>query len=103
MILRRRNLTTRVTPPISLILATRSHEYIGLQAARYVGPLASREATTAENQWVPTFAAASTRAVVDAEAFERRVEELQLRRRASLQECRIGSYRVQSRWPRYLE
>ncbi len=78
MILRRRGLATRVTPPISLVLATRSQDYIaGLQATRYIGTPSSQQALTVANGWVSNFAAACRRAVADAEGFERRVEELQ--------------------------
>lgn len=78
MVLRRRGLATRVTPPISLTLATRSRDYVrGLDATRYVGPPSSPAATDAMNRWIGFFASACTRAVADAESFERRVQELQ--------------------------
>ena len=45
MILRRRGLTSRVTPPVSLVLATFSKDYIaGLTATHYEGEPFSPEA-----------------------------------------------------------
>lgn len=79
MIFRRRGLTTTITPPVSLVLATMSNEYIaGLNAMCYVGDPRSMEAIEAVNQWIGTFAAACTRSVADAFAFEARISELQL-------------------------
>jgi len=92
VILRRRGLAIRVTPPISLILATRARDYItGLNATRYIGPPNAPEAASAENRWVSTFAAACSRAVADAETFERRVEDLQSEWRERLGTTRADS------------
>jgi Fic family protein len=78
MVLGRRGLVTRVTPPISLVLATRARDYIrGLDSTRHVGSPSASAATAAMNGWIAFFAAACTRAVADAESFERRVQELQ--------------------------
>jgi Fic family protein len=78
MVLGRRGLVTRVTPPISLVLATRARDYIrGLDSTRHVGSPSASAATRAMNGWIAFFAAACTRAVTDAESFERRVQELQ--------------------------
>ena len=42
LVLRRRGLATRVLPPVSLVLATWSDDYVaGLQATRYRGPASS--------------------------------------------------------------
>lgn len=77
MIFRRRKLTTRTVPPVSLILATRSEDYVAaLQATRFDGPERDIVAREAMNAWVALFAAACVRAVADAESFERRVEAL---------------------------
>ncbi len=71
MILRRRGLTPRVVPPISLILATWADDYVaGLTATRYVGAATSRAAQEGVDTWVGRFAAAASRAVSDAQAFE---------------------------------
>jgi Fic family protein len=95
MVLKRRGLATRVTPPISLTLATRSRDYIrGLTATRYVGPPSSSAASEAMNEWIGFFAAACTRAVADAESFERRVRQLQQEWQARLGQIRSDASSV---------
>jgi Fic family protein len=92
LVLRRRGLAVRVLPPISLILATWSQDYIaGLTATRYIGKPASDAASAGANQWVALFATACRRAIEDAEAFERRVSALQGRWRE-----RLGKFRAKS-------
>jgi Fic family protein len=92
LILRRRGLATRVLVPVSLVLATWAGDYIdGLTAFRYRGPPSARAAQEGIDTWVARFAAACTRAVEDAVAFERRI--------ASIQETwrqRLGSVRENS-------
>ncbi|HZT11602.1 MAG TPA: Fic family protein [Candidatus Baltobacteraceae bacterium] len=78
LVFRRRNLTTTVSPPVSLVLATRVQDYIaGLSATRYVGAPDSKEARDGLNLWLGTFAAACTRAANDAVAFEQRISSIQ--------------------------
>lgn len=78
LIFRRRRLTTTVSPPVSLVLATRVQDYIaGLSATRYTGAPDSKEARDGLNLWLGTFAAACTRAAADAVAFEQRISEIQ--------------------------
>jgi Fic family protein len=78
MVLRRRGMTTRATPPVSLALATRAKDYVaGLDATRYVGSPSAPAAIAAMNRWIAFFAAACSRAVADAESFEQRVGEIQ--------------------------
>jgi Fic family protein len=78
MVLRKRGLAKRVLAPVSLVLATRSSEYIrALTATRYRGNAGSDEATRGVNGWISLFAAACVRAVSDAEFFERRIVQLQ--------------------------
>jgi Fic family protein len=92
MILRRRELTTAITPPISLVLATMAKEYVaGLNSTVYAGVPTSKKAIEGFNVWIGTFAFACTRAVRDADAFERRIFELQRRWRE-----RIGVVRSDS-------
>lgn len=92
MILRRRELTTAITPPISLVLATMAKEYVaGLNSMCYAGVPTSKKAIEGFNVWIGTFASACTRAVRDADAFERRIFELQRRWRE-----RIGVVRSDS-------
>ena len=78
MVLRRRGVAPRVLPPVSLVLATWSKDYIGaLTATRYLGSPTSSAAHDGLNRWVGLFAAASRRAVADASAFEGRIAELE--------------------------
>src|SRR5580698_6685445 len=77
-VLRRRGLATRVLPPISLVLATWTDDYIlGLDATRYSGPAGSVAAREGLDLWVGRFAAACRRAVADAASFEERAQLLQ--------------------------
>jgi Fic family protein len=77
VILRRRGLAPKVVPPISLVLATWSADYVtGLMRTRYHGDPDGDEAVEAANAWTSFFAGACQRAVADAEAYERRVLEL---------------------------
>ena len=92
MIMRRRGLATRVLPPISLILATWSDQYIaGLTATRYIGEATSDEATAGINRWIALFATACRRAVEDAETFEDRVQALETSWRQRLRRVRADS------------
>ena len=78
LVLRRRGITPRFVPPVSLVLATRVNEYLsGLTATRYDGPPDSDNAREGINQWVMIFAGATRRAVEDALLFEERVRDLQ--------------------------
>lgn len=92
LIFRRRRLTTVVSPPVSLILATRARDYIdGLMATRYDGAPDSAQAQAAMNRWIGTFAAACARAAADASAFEKRIAAIQDDWRA-----RLGAVRKHS-------
>lgn len=76
MVLGRRGLAERATPPISLALATQAKTYIdALAATRVIGP--PEAALPALNRWIAIFAAASQRAVADAMEFAQRIEALQ--------------------------
>ena len=78
MVLRRRGLGLRILPPVSLILATWSQDYIeGLTGTRYVGSSDSAPAHSGINRWIALFASACLRAVEDASHFERQVREIQ--------------------------
>lgn len=78
VILRRRGVAPRFVPPISLVLATWSADYIdGLTRTRYRGAPDSHAAVDGVNAWVSLFAGACLRAVADAEAYEERVHTLQ--------------------------
>lgn len=78
VILRRRGLAPIVVPPVSLVLATWSQHYVdGLTATRYRTEPTSQEAVDGLNSWNALFAAATERAVADAELYEGRVAEVQ--------------------------
>ena len=78
MVLRRRGLGLRILPPVSLILATWSQDYIdGLNGTRHVAPSNSAGASAGINSWIALFASACNRSVEDAGRFEDRVRELQ--------------------------
>jgi len=92
LVLRRRGIAPRVLPPVSLILATWSREYVAaLSGTRYEGASDSPEATAGMNRWIGLFASACRRAVEDAGRFEGRVRELQTRWRERLGPVRRGS------------
>jgi Fic family protein len=92
MVLRRRGLATRVLVPVSLVLATWAQDYItGLTAYRYRGPASTRAAHEGINLWVARFAAACTRAVEDAVAFEQRISSIEQNWRERLGPVREGS------------
>ena len=92
MVLRRRGLATRATPPISLVLATHSKDYIArLDATRTLGPPTSKASHAAANQWIAFFAAACVRAVADAEDFEARIEAIQVDWRTRLGKVRVDA------------
>jgi Fic family protein len=92
VILRRRGLAARVLPPVSLVLATWADEYVGaLTATRYAGDASSPAAQDGLNRWIALFAAASSRAVIDAQTYEEQIGELQKKWRERLGTVRRGS------------
>jgi Fic family protein len=92
VILRRRGLAPVVVPPVSLVLATWSQDYInGLTATRYRGEPSSHAAIDGLDTWVGVFAAATTRSVEDAETYEGRVAEVQTAWRDALGKVRADS------------
>jgi Fic family protein len=92
LVFRRRGLTRRVLPPVSLVLATWAKDYVGgLAATRYRGPATSRAAHEGMNLWVGRFASACTRAVADAERFEQRARAIKTEWRERLGRVRARS------------
>ena len=92
LVLRRRRLAVQVCPPVSLVLATWSRDYIeGLSGTRYVGAPGSAEANAGINRWVSLFASACRRAAEDALGFEARLRQLR-----DVWRTRIGSARRDS-------
>jgi Fic family protein len=77
LVLRRRGLTANVTPPISLVLATWSRDYIrGLTATRHHEAVEPSAEPKALDGWIALFAAATSRAVADAQAYEQTVADI---------------------------
>lgn len=92
VLLRRRGLVDRVVPPISLVLATWSADYIErLMATRHDSPPASRIARSALDDWIALFAEATERAVFDARQYVAAVRTLQESWQAKLGRVRAGS------------
>lgn len=84
-ILRRRGLAPAVLPPVSLLLATWSADYVaGLTATRYEGDQGL-------DRWIALFAAATTRAVADAERYEAAIARVEARWREELGSVRANS------------
>ncbi len=91
-ILRRRGLAPRFVPPISLVLATWSADYVtGLTAFRHVGEPDSAERSTAANEWLRIFAAATRRACADAERYSADIAAVDASWRESLGRVRANS------------
>lgn len=92
LIFRRRGLAPRVVAPISQVLATWSQDYTdGLTATRYRGEPNSKPTLEGLNHWISMFAAATTRAVANAETYERKVMEVQAEWRTRLRRVRADS------------
>ena len=92
LVLRRRGLSPRVLPPVSLILATWAKDYIGgLAATRYGGSATSKAASAGVNLWIGRFAAACARAVNDAVAFEQKALAIEAEWRRQLGRIRARS------------
>lgn len=92
VILRQRGLSPTFVPPISLVLATWSHDYIsGLTTFRHTHPADSPERSLAAHTWLRTFAGATLRACNDAQTYAARIDELVHQWRSSLGTARKGS------------
>jgi Fic family protein len=92
VILRRRGLAPVALPPISLVLATWSRDYVnGLSATRYRSAVGSPVAEEGIDRWIGLFAAATIRAVADAERYENRVAEVHAIWHGRLGAVRAGS------------
>ena len=88
-LLKRRGLAPAVLPPVSLVLATWSNDYIaGLTATRPRTTPDTPEAVDGLNSWIALFAAAVTRAVDDAHGYEQTVRTVQSRWREALGQVR---------------
>lgn len=77
MVLRRRGYAGRMLPPISLVLAGHTRDYLrGLVGFRHIGTPDSEAAHRGMNDWSEFFAAAGRQAVQEARAFEARIRDL---------------------------
>ncbi len=92
LILRRRGLSVRTLPPISLILArSRADYFAALRATAYVGNSDSDAARESINQWVERFAVGARQAASEADNFEQRIDSLEREWRQRLGRVRTGS------------
>jgi Fic family protein len=92
VVLRRRKLAPRYVPPISLVLATESRDYIaGLSAFRYTGEQTSALASEGLARWIATFASATSRAADDAKQIASDIEALEQRWRQQADPIRKNS------------
>jgi Fic family protein len=92
IVLSRRGVATRFVPPISLVLATWSSDYIsGLTAFRHVGPPGGDQRSEAAQAWLRTFASATLRACLDAQAYAAKIDDLGDTWRAHLGDIRKRS------------
>jgi Fic family protein len=92
LVLRRRGLARRYVPPISLVLATDSRDYIaGLTGFRYIGAPTSPTANQGIAAWIGTFASAAARAVDDARDLAADVDALEQRWRTQAAPVRKSS------------
>lgn len=92
IVLQRRRLATRFVPPISLVLATWSADYIaGLGAYRHLGSPDSDERSAGAQVWLRIFAGATLRACVDAQRYAARIDEMTADWREHLGRVRLHS------------
>lgn len=92
VVLRRRNLAPAFVPPISLVLATWSDDYVnGLMAFRHLHEPDSTERSAAAAEWLRVFATATSRACRDAEVYSADIDEIVATWRAKLGRVRANS------------
>ena len=92
VILHRRGLAPKFVPPISLILATWSNDYVaGLNHFRHVGERDSHERSAAAASWMRTFAAAAHRACIDAQRYSQQISKITAKWRESIGRVRAKS------------
>ena len=78
LVLRRRGYGVLVLPPVSLVLAARSADYIeGLTGTRYDGAHDSNSARSGINRWIAFFASACGQAAEHASRFDAEVRAMQ--------------------------
>nr|MDK8533026.1 Fic family protein [Gleimia europaea] len=88
-VLARRGLTPKRVLPVSLVLATLSHEYVrALTEYRYVGDVNSSEAHRAREQWIKFFARSVSTAVQQALELNEELSRLRLEWTEKIEEYR---------------
>jgi len=92
VVLRRRGLAPTFVPPISLVLATWSDDYVnGLMTFRHLSGPDSPQRSTAATEWLRMFATATSRACQDAEDYSANIDEITAAWRAKLGRVRAKS------------
>lgn len=92
IVLRRRGLAPRFVPPISLVLATWSRDYVaGLTAFRHDGAPDGPTRSAAAAEWFRIFATSTRRACLDAQKYATRIDALVERWRTHVGRIRSGS------------
>lgn len=92
VVLRRRGLAPTFVPPISLVLATWSDDYVnGLMTFRHLTAPDSAERSAAAVEWLRMFATATSRACQDADAYSDDIDEMTATWRSKLGRVRANS------------
>lgn len=92
VVLRRRGLVTKFVPPISLVLATWSRDYVaGLTTFRHLGEPDSAERSAGAANWLRTFASATIRSCADAQRYSADIAAIDAAWRARLGRVRANS------------
>ncbi len=92
VVLRRRGLAPTFVPPISLVLAALSDDYVnGLMAFRHLSEPDSVERSAAAAEWMRIFAVATNRACRDAQRYSADIDAITAAWRAKLGRVRAGS------------
>lgn len=92
IILRRRGLAPRFVPPISLVLASGTGDYVaGLTAFRHLGAPDQPGRSDGAGTWLRKFATASLSSCAQAESYAEQIEELDARWRRRLGRVRANS------------
>lgn len=92
VVLRRRGLAPTFIPPISLVLATWSDDYVnGLMTFRHLSEPNSTERSADAVEWLRMFSTATSRACQDAEAYSEDIDEITATWRSKLGRIRANS------------
>jgi len=92
VVLRRRGLAPTFVPPVSLVLATWSDDYVGgLMTYRHLSEPDSAERSQAAVEWIRMFATATSRACHDAAVYSADIDEITTTWRLTLGQVRAKS------------